>query len=513
MDYEQLVQSLDQLIKSGAGDEALELLAQLRISEIPRSQRIFLAEAARRLNQNHLGLRILNPIVRPKVEMPSQVASGREKACYASLLIRIGALPEAKRWLEGVSSQETPEVDLYLAHFYVAQWDYRAAHFHLCKYGESTSLSSYQRALNQLNIASCLVSLARNSEAMEVLDSLRNTNQIDEWKLILGNSYELSAQIYLSEKDFVNTRTHLENGRVLLLKAGGRSPFFVKKWMGILDLIEGKSDAISQLQHLRVEANRLGHSEALREFDLYLASKYQNEELFFQTYFSTPFPNYRSHMKRIYGKDISIPESFRLKIAEQQKSVSEDLKSVQTSSCLDLTNLKVQHSKERGTQEFRIRVASLHHRLLVRLVGDLYKRHEVGAVFSSLFPDEYYNPEHSPVRVAKAVSRLREQFKSHRIPLRISSKGRSYSLYSVSNFFIEVPETALQFVSRSVYLSDERWATLQPLGAREFTCREASMALGLSMRATQEFLREALDSEHLQRIGSGRNIKYKMRPF
>lgn len=127
------IQIIDEHIKNGRRDVALQSLLDLELKKLNRDECFQCAQLARRLHQPKIMIKLLHSTIRPNVvgfirPEPAEVA------LYASGLTRLGVYKEARKLLESVQDQDCVEVLLFMADLSTFNWDYKSALTWLRKY-------------------------------------------------------------------------------------------------------------------------------------------------------------------------------------------------------------------------------------------------------------------------------------------------------------------------------------------------------------------------------------------
>ncbi len=92
LDLEQILNECDAQIRLGKAPIASRQLRLIKPSALNRSQLARFAQLCRRVGQVHKGLAALSPVVRPNHRAHLRPATATEKAEYAVLLQRAGAV-------------------------------------------------------------------------------------------------------------------------------------------------------------------------------------------------------------------------------------------------------------------------------------------------------------------------------------------------------------------------------------------------------------------------------------
>lgn len=139
-------------------------------------------------------------------------------------------------------------------------------------------------------------------------------------------------------------------------------------------------------------------------------------------------------------------------------------------------------------------------RLLQALTKDFYRPLPLGSLFSTLYPDEKFNPETSPNRVYQVVKRLRRWFNSQNIPLEIEMQNDFFKLHALKPYTLRI-----SFQSFKATQNDALLESLQRhFDKNRFTLTELKEACGLTPAQARKFLSWALERRKLRRLKAGR---------
>jgi len=473
----ELIASLEQDVRSGRLNEAREKINAVSFADVPRIHAAKMANLGLRAGALFWSVRLLNPIVRS--DSAGISASVEEKAEYAFALNRIGAHAEAERILSELAANPLPKIQLYLAAIYTNAWDYRAATVCFEKY-LTFQLTPYEKHIGHLNLASCLIGVEDDLErASSILAQLRRDLDPVEHKLLLGNTYELSAQLAYKRGD--DPSEWIAKGREIFPDVSSIYSLFFKKWETLSEIKAG-GDARELLKSVRADAIRLQHHETIRECDYYETLVTGDRDLFQRVYFGTPWEKYRERLLK-FG---SAEETYDYCPNEEGPFV------------LSLSS----ETAKAGDQE--LKSGQILHRLLVALLSDFYRPMWVAAVFTHLFPDEFYHPESGPKRVHQAIFRLRKWLEDSGVPLSIDESNGRYVLRWTK-------ACCIRLTGEKSTLSNED-LLCRKLAANfkgEFGAQEAASFLGVSPTSARQALKWGVENRRLEKIGSGPKTRYR----
>lgn len=480
---------IDHLIRDGRGGEARAALKKLKEKKIPRPDAAAFASLAWRADLPALGVRALNAIVRPDRKNPV-VASVAEKAEYAQCLIRLGAVEEAAKLLEGLPAESCPQVLLYLASARISQWEYAEAIPLLSRYTRAAGLTKYQRLVGMTNLAAALVYERQHDRATPLLHNLVYETSVKRFSLLFGVSLELSAQNFALQRKFAEMERCLDKARESLEKAEIVEDFFVRKWkaMGAM-LREGHSvRSRNELEAVREEARKRRHWETLRQCDQIEAMVKRDEELLRRVYFGTPYRAFRERLLADFESKVAIPPEYVWAIHPSGEGKPHDLL----------------RGKPVGRRE-GLKPGQLFHRLLSALCLDFYRPIRLAALHFRLYPGEIYNPVTSPFRVYEAVKRLRQWMETCSLPLAIEEEEGTYQLVATAPCRLVLPGREVVEHRHGPALERLRKA----FGEQPFSIHEACRVLELPLRTAHRLVKDSTDEGKLERVGRSRSTRYK----
>jgi hypothetical protein len=193
------IDTWDELIKEGRGGQVRLDIVKVNRAEIPRAELYRVANLARRVRLENWGMQLLYPIVRSEKK---EVFSSAEEICeYSNALMELGSLEEARNLLLAVSPREAPQALLYLAFLDFREWNSIGAGVHLRSYLKCP-LDLYAQLVGQVNLAAALVQTPEWEEARGLLDQLELRARTEQRHLLLGNIFELRAQLDIQIKDW-----------------------------------------------------------------------------------------------------------------------------------------------------------------------------------------------------------------------------------------------------------------------------------------------------------------------
>lgn len=480
-DWQTYLRARDAELTAGQVSGAVKQLARLNLARIPREFKVELAALCHRAGMNAMGLRLLGPLVRAEKNMANLSATPAELTEYAGLLRRSGAIREALKLLQAVDARAVPRSLLYQTFCLFNLWRYDEALACLDRYLQF-DLNPYALAVARVNRLAALVILGRTDDALALADVCVRTHAELAYHRLLGNSLELRAQIYVEQHDHARARLDLARAHELTERSGLVDSIFVQKLQAIMDAYDGHS--VEPLRVFRQHALAHRHWESVREADLYILTHAFDPALYDYLYFGTPHSGYRQRLERKTGHActrssylLGSPEAPRLDLASGALSAHEPL-----------------------TPGGKI------HRLLVTLLQDFYSPPNVGAAFSAIFPNEYFDINSSPKRVHQIMRRARRWAEAEKIPLAIHCRTGLYTLQVNGALSFDVP-ARLQNQDRNGFYLD---SLKQQFGGARFSAQAVRRRLGLSPDQCKRLLRWAVHENLLEKRFAGPATEYRV---
>lgn len=146
---------VDEFIRKGDLAGARKKLKRLAPSQVPREKFATLANLLRRSGLIDRGLRLLNEIVRSDSKLI--VPTPEERLEYAMLLVRKGAIHEARELLGTVSADTHPDVLLYEIFTLIPEWRYRETIPLLTQYIDRIPDRPLQQLVGKVNLVAAYI--------------------------------------------------------------------------------------------------------------------------------------------------------------------------------------------------------------------------------------------------------------------------------------------------------------------------------------------------------------------
>lgn len=466
-----------------AGRELENLVA----CKLPRTCLAEVASLATRVSAADIAVNLLNPIVRPPPRSPV-IATADEKAQYARALIRIGALYEGMAILASLDPVETPVVLLFQTFGYVAQWNYKATISLLRRYIEAPAITAYQRLVGKVNLLAAYVH-ERDWQAQPLLEELRQETARMNAALLRTNVLTLEAEKFIKESEWARAESALDQAQKVLSDTKSLDGFFIDMWRAILNLrrAPGKQ-TLEGLRIIREQAHNRRHWETLRQVDWVQAEVTRNPPRLTHLYFGTPFVDFREALgssgleiaaEYFWGNELERPVDFVFDLAEGK-------------SDLDDCELKA---------------GQLIHRTLSVLASDFYRPFQIARLHSKVFPQEFYDPTTSPLKIHQALTRLRTWLGKHLSGLNVIERDSCYALEWS-------PSARFHISLRKHQEHSDRWTWyLQKLEEKfpsgQFTKRDVCQAMGVSPTQARSILKRGFEQKKVASKGQGKSTRYR----
>ena len=483
------VREIDSLIQSGNGAAAQSRIKAWFDGDLERNQIATAAGLAWRVGLPQLGIKALNPLVRPSSRKPA-TATEAEKIEYAGCLVKIGAAEEALALVTGIAAAEHPRVLLVQAFAYIAQWDYHSARTYLAQYVRHGKVRAYDRLVGKVNLAEAMIHDGKIDKARMALRDLLHDASLRRLHLVFGKTLELAAQFAIEHGRYAEADKYLQQAGKVLGATNGLDIFFVEKWSAISAArqTKGGPEALAKLATVRTKAEAIGHWETVRDCDKWLALVTGDESRLRHLYHGTPHAAFRRDLAKLPAAPKDWGTEYLWQVTPGKAK-----------SVLDLTDRS-------PWLDGPLRPDQLLHRLLVALTSDFYRPFRVATLYARLYPGEHYNPESSPHRVHEAVKRLRNFLADEKLGLEILEAGGQYRLSAEKPFSIRVPLRTLVPTKKNSFLNlvRNRWPDAP------FSVNEVSELLKVSSRTALSQVKTAVEEGALVKEGKGPATRYRL---
>jgi hypothetical protein len=506
------IETWNDLIKRGEGNQVGRELRRIPRDEIPIEQLAKIANISWRINQSSIGLRLLFPRLRTQgnLKIVNALDAFTE---YAGCLLEVGALSEARQVLRDLRGR-TPRSKFYSALLMFKEWDYLSAVPLLEDYLREIP-ADYHQLVVRVNLASTYVNIHDRSRAIPFLRALQTELEAKGHWLLLGNSYEIESQIYFERREHHQALECLTKSEKYLGQARNMGWIYCKKWQFINRLYQTRTAALevarttsvggaphalySEWATLRTDALSMGSWETLRELDLHWAICTENQELLNHVYYGSPIKSYREKIHALIKREapnLEILASFDW-LRVRQTGVKSRLANFR-----DLI-MDFKSSVQGNNQSILLK------RLLYILCSDFYAPFRIGQLFSILFEGEFYDLETSPDRVFQLIKRLRAWISEREIGCEIIWGRRGYAIQFSKNHGIvlerDIAEQGLPNKTNIHYLFlHDRF------GGDPFSSSAVGDQMNCSTRTANRVLNELISEGRVVSMGRGRFTRFKI---
>lgn len=372
-EWMQFINDCDAQIRAGQLDAVVGMMRELRTAEVPRRDRWVVAKICRRVGLILEGLRLLYPIVRGD-EFQGPPSAG-EICEYAVLLSRNGSTREALNLLRAVDKEKNPEALFCTAICEIAVWNYEDAAKLLEAYIAVTT-DPYPKLVASVNLGAAYLANGKLDEAVELLLKTIAAAKTEGASRLIGNSLEQLGHYYFRIGDLKRAEKILSEAAEIFGESKGYDRLLILKWQAILQAFESQN--IKPLIELRRLAVERRHWETVREADLFSLRINFDQKIFDHLYYGTPMPGYKKWLREQLPQE---PSSFYV---------------------LGRSDAQFKIDFQRGEFEAESGVTKIpkaNLELFKILLRDFYLPIGNGSIFSSLYPDEYFNSQSSPLKI------------------------------------------------------------------------------------------------------------------
>lgn len=486
------IEQISHWIQIGQAERArIRLQEVLSCHDVPRGHVAAVANGCRRSGLLDFSLRLLTPIIRPKVRQ-LVAPSPEETAEYALALLPLGARREAVRLLEDLPQSENPDTIVYRAFCQISLWNYGQAKDLLVAYLAKADPTAYLSVVAKVNLLACDVSLQEFEGFENRILVLAEQLAGQGYNLLWFNVQELFAQFLVKTGRYQEAITNLEELVSRKVSVTPNFALFARKWQAVarLYLARPEDRKLGELINVRDEAEKLEHWETVRDCDFYRSLLEPDQELLLRVYFGTASPHYRKLIQKMVGQGM-IPQSWDWRVGNSPR-------------CFDLILGREVHD-----ENIRLREGQAVYRTLVCLLADRYRPITVAGVFAEVYPDEYYNHETSPTRVHQAIRKLRDWLQESKIPVGIHLSKDGYRLNIEGEYAFRLSSGLVTGGDRSedIFVHQLRRA----FENRPFSNSDCQKLTGLSAPHVGRQIKQAMDLGFVERIGQGRSTLYVLK--
>ena len=477
------MEDIERLIRNGQFAEVRDALKKIPVSSVPRESLVRFVNLANRSQEFDISLRALHRIVRGDPRLVGQ-PSDLEKMEYCFVLRKVGAVREALALAESLNAGSHPKALYHVASCRISMWDYMGAVPLLKSYIQTLEEGDYHRLVALMNLAAALIQCDQLHEAEYVLSDLQSILKKQNLKLLLGNSFELKAQLHLRQKKWSLAAEAAQTSMQLLPQSHTTSGLFARKWEAVVECLRsGKTAPLTRVQKLAVE---LQHWETVRECDFHKAVARQNQTLLKYLYYGTPFPSYRDKILQRSETELVLPEDAYWN-GTQLKKMKNTL-----------------HLKQARFGEMELNPGKALHRMLLALCRDFYKPMNPVTAFGLVFPEEFYSPT-ALNRVHQIVKKLRSWLDESQTGISVETVGSSYRLRFDGSSAIIVPIQSPDLSAREL----EFQKVQSIFSGKTASATEVRKNLNLSFGKVNGLLNWAVENRKLEKTGNGRMTRYK----
>ncbi len=474
-----LVDLCDQDLRGGRGHLVEDRISKLVFSQLPREVYLPVAAICRRAGLFSQGLRLLTPLIHPDGKNWKGEGGIAERSEYAALLTKYGSVGEGLKILNQLDSSQLPEISLYRAFCYIAQWDYRSSIKELKNY-LSMEIPDYQAMIARVNLASSLIAAEELPEALDLLNSNINICLAKSYTRLMANNFEMRAQVFLKTGHLAECRADISKSSEILGREQSLDQLFVQKWSAVLEAFESRQ--IQPLKDFRIVAGERKHWETVRDLDGILLRFEFDDTQFQHLVFGTPFASFKERVYRELGQAEPAGlfvkgSSLGLQIILESGKLNND-----SSLIIKGQNLKV----------------------LSLFLKDFYRPVRISEIFSSLFPDAYFDIFTSPNRVQKVIQRFRKYIQSVNLPIEIHQIDGFYRLKLIGEIGFQVR------INRSAQIDPIENQLRNQFSDNGFSGIEAQHKLGISRQNFQRWYAKAHEQGKILKLFGGAATYYKM---
>lgn len=486
------LQSIDELIRQSDLPAARHALRKLSPSSLPRAHLATVANLMRRTGLIEKGLRLLNDIVRSDSKLI--VATAEEKIEYAMLLVRVGAIHEARDLLASVSSEVYPEVLLYQTFTMTPEWRYAETIPLLEKYIQRVSDRPNQLLIAKVNLIAAQI-FCRHYEGLEALfkEAIASA-QKHRYSFLLGSLYELAAQYEIARERYDVAEENLSKAQSILGATGSQESFYVFKWRTLIRVLKkpNRPEVESEISFLRKKALSLNDFESVRDCDFHLLRIKGSQRLFDYLLCGSPSPAYRERLKETFPQ-------FKIPTASYAWQLSGE-------PATSRRHIIVKTARTGDGKSFT-EAGQAPHKLLILLTRDFYRPQRLIQLSTEIFEGEYTHPIHTPSKMHQILARLRADLKKAKLPLRIISKDQTLRLEGIRNCTIIKDWTVDSAPVDSVFL---HLTQLESMGSGPFAAKDAARIWDCSVSTASRRLAQACEMGRCRQFGKGRFTRFQL---
>jgi hypothetical protein len=268
---------------------------------------------------------------------------------------------------------------------------------------------------------------------------------------------------------------------------------FERKWRALIALEHRGADdtVLAELYAVQTGFAALRNWFQLRDLDFYFALARNDRRRLVHLYYGTPFPSARARLLREFKVDASaIPEHYDVFLGPPGRA----------RELFDVLD-----GSGDGTGG-RLKPGHALQRLLTALLADFYCPPNTVQLHEALYPNQYYNPLSSPVRVRQLLKRLRAWLRRAHVPLVIVEREGRYSVSAARPLRVRLRLSAWP---GDAALTRFMLAARPLFGKSPFGAAQAEQLTGRARPATVALLARGIAAGALERLGRGPGTRYR----
>lgn len=469
----QTIENIELLIDQGQGQKALPLIQSMTTKSLRPELNLKLATQARRLSRPKLALRLLRKhlVDHEGSFIESEPSSLAE---YAISLFRVGLDHEATKIFDSLPGLNNPEVFLFQAFCHFSRWEYPQSIIPLQKYLGMSELSPKQVVIGKANLASAYINIQSFTQAQRLLKTLQRDAKKQGLTVLLGNSFEMQAQIAFREGNLKKAEEKIIMAQKILEEQGNLDSLFVKKWFALIQLQQKNSSQL--LKSVFKQAKELHHYETLRSLDLEKAIILNSDTLKKYIHWGTPYPHFRSRINiQNVGQQIHFPKDSKLDPLNFNEvlAIFPDY--------------------------------SLPQKLLKILIQDFYRPFNLARLFQEIYPDEVFDPIHSPTKIYQLIKRTNRLLKNAGLSLKVQNDQHYYELKTQNKLVIRLEDKQLLDLA-----NDLLQGLKEHFKENIFSLKEMADFKDWDKRKAQREILGLIKQEKVLKIGQGRSTFYRV---
>jgi tetratricopeptide (TPR) repeat protein len=406
----------------------------------------------------------------------------------------LGAIKQSIEIFNSIDTKAEPEALFYKACALIYDWNYEETIPLFKEYIQFGNISPYRKQVGKINLAAAYVHLGDWASATALLDEIQIECESKAYSLLLGNCFELKAQVELYQGRYDQAQDFLSKAAELLKEKGGFYMMLVNKWIVICNSLRSKSSEDTKgLIEIRRQALEMGHWNTLRECDLFEGIVNSDQMLVKKVVMGTPSDLYRQRARKLFGKNHISKGKFLWFLGPPAASPDE-------SNCFD------PYKKAAGLEALYSKPMLL--KLYEALTRDFYQPHSIGNLFQQIYPGEKFNAFTSPSRVLQLLRRLNQWFRENELPIRVQFKKSEFTLTSKSSILL--------VINRGTQLSSAEGKLFElksKFSDHGFSVSNASEVLGLSKASAERLLKQAFEQGKVLKDGSRRGLTYRLASY